>query len=66
MTKSITADMTISEILEIKPKAAQVLHKFGMHCLGCAIASGETLKEAAEVHDINLDELLSALNEENS
>jgi len=32
-----------------------------MGCVGCAIARGETIREAAMAHGIPLDELLSAL-----
>jgi hybrid cluster-associated redox disulfide protein len=33
-----------------------------MHCLGCAIAHGETIAEAAMVQGIDVDELLNELN----
>ena len=36
--------------------------QFGMHCLGCAIAHGETVEQAAEVHGIDVDALIEALN----
>jgi hybrid cluster-associated redox disulfide protein len=32
-----------------------------MGCVGCAIARGETIRQAAEAHGIPLPELLSAL-----
>lgn len=43
-------------------KIAETLFSFGMHCLGCAMASGETLEEAAMVHGIDIDEMVEALN----
>jgi hybrid cluster-associated redox disulfide protein len=58
---TLTADSTISEILREKPEAAEVLFRFGMGCLGCAMAKGETMREAAMAHGIPLAELLSAL-----
>lgn len=58
----INAQMTISEILKEKPESADILHEFGMHCLGCAIAAGESLEDAAEAHGIKLEDLLAALN----
>jgi hybrid cluster-associated redox disulfide protein len=57
----ITADSTIYDLLKAKPDSAEVLFKFGMGCVGCAIARGETIREAAMVHGIPLDELLAAL-----
>jgi len=59
----ITKDKTISEVLDENPKTAEVFMKHGMGCLGCAIASGETIEEAASVHGIDVDILLNELNE---
>lgn len=58
---TVTADSTIMDLLHEKPESAEVLFKFGMGCLGCAIARGETIREAAMAHGIPLKELLSAL-----
>ncbi|MDE6967413.1 MAG: DUF1858 domain-containing protein [Clostridia bacterium] len=64
----INKDMKIAELLELDvPEAkineiAETLFSFGMHCLGCAMASGETLEEAAMVHGIDIDEMIDALN----
>jgi hybrid cluster-associated redox disulfide protein len=60
----ITAEMTIAEALKLKPAAAAVLMGKGMHCLGCVIAQGETIAQAAEVHNLPLEELLAELNRE--
>ena len=57
----ITADSTIYDLLKAKPESTEALFKFGMGCVGCAIARGETIREAAEAHGIPLSELLSAL-----
>jgi len=58
----ITPEMTIAQILHEKPDAAETLRNFGMHCLGCSVASGESIKAAAEVHGIDLGKLMEALN----
>lgn len=58
---TLTADSTIADILKEKPEAADVLFRFGMGCIGCALANGETLRQAAMGHGIPLDELLAAL-----
>lgn len=57
----LTADSTIYELLQAKPQSTDALFKFGMGCVGCAIARGETIREAAEAHGIPLPELLKAL-----
>lgn len=59
----IKKDMTIGEMLRVKPDAAPVLLEIGMHCLGCPSAQGETLEEAAMVHGIAVDELLEKINQ---
>ena len=58
---ALNADSTIAELLREKPDSAQILFRFGMGCLGCAIANSETIREAAQVHGIPLEEMLSAL-----
>lgn len=60
---AITKDMTIAAVLKggnVEAKA-EVLYNFGMHCLGCALATGETIEQAAEVHNIDVEILLKAL-----
>ncbi|MCX7780898.1 MAG: DUF1858 domain-containing protein, partial [Negativicutes bacterium] len=58
----ITADSVISDIIRVYPQTIPVLRSFGMGCLGCPSSSGEPVKQAAEIHGINVEELVSALN----
>ena len=60
--EKVTKDMTIGEIIRINPKYAEVLMTFGMGCVGCPASQAETLEEAAQVHGLELDNLLRALN----
>ena len=62
MEKKITENTLIMEAVELNPNAPEILLGYGMHCLGCAIAHGETIAEAASVHGIDVNELLDALN----
>jgi hybrid cluster-associated redox disulfide protein len=57
----ISKDMTIAEILRLKPDSGQVFLKAGMHCVGCPSAQGETLAEAATVHAMDADDLLAKI-----
>ena len=59
----ITRDMTIAEALEVDEGIAPILMQSGMHCLGCAMASGESIVEAAQVHGIDGEALLAQINE---
>lgn len=62
--KPITAEMTIAEVLKQKPDAVRILSQHGMHCIGCAVATGESLGAAAEVHGIDVETLINDLNQE--
>ena len=59
----ITADTLIADCLQINPNAVEILQGAGMHCLGCAMAHGETIAEAVAVHGEDLDKLLAKPNE---
>ncbi len=58
----INKDMTIGEVIRKKEGAAEILMSFGMGCVGCPSAQAETLAEAALVHDLDIEKLLTALN----
>jgi hybrid cluster-associated redox disulfide protein len=62
--EKITAEMTIIEILKLRADAGDILRKHGMHCLGCSIAVTENLREAANVHGIDIDRLITDLNKD--
>lgn len=55
---------TIGEVLRKNENLKTVLMGFGMHCFDCPCAQMETLGEAAEVHDIEINYLLDLLNSE--
>ena len=57
----ITKETTICEALRINPDIAPVLLGMGMHCLGCPASQGESLEEAAMVHGMDVDELMSQI-----
>ena len=59
----ITKEMTIAQVLQIDPGCAPIFLGFGMHCIGCPVSSGETLEEAGQVHGVDVDELVTKLNE---
>ena len=55
---------TIAEVMHMDAeKATPVFFSFGMHCLYCPMSSHETLEQAGGVHGIDVDVLVSALNE---
>lgn len=58
----ITKDMIISDILEKKPEAGGILIENGLGCLGCPSSQVETLEDAAQIHGMDIEKLLSELN----
>ena len=59
----VEKEMTIAEVLSLNENLKEVLMGFGMHCFSCPCALGETIEEAAEVHEIDVNLLLEKLNE---
>lgn len=62
MKKKITKDMTFHEVLSKYPKTTKVFLKHGMHCIGCILASGETIEQGAKAHGIDTKKLIEELN----
>ena len=54
----ITKDTKIGELLQVSPEIANVLTDIGMHCVGCPSSRGETLEQAADVHGLDVDDLV--------
>lgn len=59
----ITKDTIIVDVLRIDINAAQVFMEEGLHCLGCAMSTSETIEQACWVHGLDVDHLISRLNE---
>ena len=57
----ISRDTVIGEIVENCPQTMPVFQEIGMHCLGCAMASGETVEQACAAHGVDPDEFLDYL-----
>ena len=57
----ISRDTMISEILTNAPEAMPVFQNIGMHCLGCALATAESLEQACAAHGVDPDEFIVEL-----
>ena len=60
---TITKDTIIGDILTIAPQTAPIFMGIGMHCLGCPASRGETVEQACAVHQVDVNELLTKVNE---
>ena len=59
----ITKETTMGEMLEYDMGIAYVLMQAGMHCVGCPSSIGESLEEACAVHGLDVDVVLSSIQE---
>ena len=57
----ITRETMLSEILENCPEAMPAFQAIGMHCMGCALASGENVEQACAAHGVDPDAFLEGL-----
>lgn len=61
----IKKDMTLGEVVSKHPKAAEVMLKYGLHCIGCGVAAFETIEQGALAHGMDsktLDKMLKEIN----
>ena len=59
----VERDTVIADILAHAPEAVPLFQSIGMHCMGCAMASGETVEEACDVHGVDTEAFVDRLNE---
>jgi len=61
----ITRQTIIAEAVEKNPKAAEIMLKYGLHCIGCHISPFETIEQGAMVHGISdedIDKMVGEMN----
>ena len=57
----ITKDTLIGDVIGMFPEAMPAFQEIGMHCVGCAMSSGETIEQACYVHGIDPEAFLDML-----
>jgi len=58
----IKKDMSFGEVISKHPETVDIFARHGMHCIGCAIASFETIEQGARAHGIDVKKLVEDLN----
>lgn len=58
----ITKEMSIEEAIKVHPKVVDVLNKYHMGCFSCMGATAESLENGAQMHGVDVDQLLTDLN----
>lgn len=57
----ITKNMNFSELIQKYPESAEVLMNEGMHCIGCMMASSETLEQGCLAHGLDTDKIVAKI-----
>ena len=58
----VTRETVISEIMMNAPDCVPLFQDIGMHCMGCALATGENVEEACNAHGVEVEPFLNRLN----
>ena len=59
----ITKEMIIGDVISEHPELVRTFFANGMMCIGCPASQGESIEAAAQVHGLDGDALVAALNE---
>jgi len=62
---AITKDMTIGEVIEKYPDTAKVMMSKGLHCIGCHVATHESIEQGSKAHglsDEDIDSMVAEMN----
>ena len=57
----LTADLTVAEVMNRWPETIPIFFRYRMACVGCPIASFETLAEVAAIYSLDLEFLMNEL-----
>ena len=59
----VTKDTIIYDIMLNAPVTRPLFERIGMHCLGCAYATGESVEQACNAHGVELEPFLQEIND---
>ena len=58
---ALTADMTGDTVLHHWPETVAVFQAYKTACVGCAMASFDTIEDVARIYRLDLDDFMQAL-----
>ena len=58
----VTKETVIADIMMNAPQTMPLFQEIGMHCMGCAMSSGENVEQACAVHGVDADLFVTKLN----
>lgn len=65
-TVFVTKDMTVGEVIEKYPDAAEIMTAHGLHCFGCSVNTMESVEAGAQSHGIPDGEIAAMMDEINA
>jgi hybrid cluster-associated redox disulfide protein len=58
--------MSIAEAVCKYPQTADIMMRYGMHCIGCQVAAMESISQGAAAHGLNKAQIAKMLKEMNA
>lgn len=58
----ITKETSIEEAIKMHPKVVEIFNKYHMGCFSCMGATAESIASGAQMHGVDVDQLLIDLN----
>lgn len=62
----VNKNMTLGEAIQKFPESAEIMMNYGLHCIGCHVATWETIEQGALSHgmsDKETDRMIKEINE---
>lgn len=59
----VTKDTIVYDVMINAPQTQPLFQRIGMHCLGCAYATGESIEAACMVHGVDVDSFVDEVND---
>jgi len=62
---TITKEMTLGEVVQTYPETVNIMFKYGLHCIGCHVATWETIEQGMLAHGNTAGQIESMVREMN-
>jgi len=59
---TVTKDSNIMEVINEYPETVSILQKHGIGCIGCMLASAETIEQGLSAHGLDVDAIVTEMN----
>ncbi|MBN1502606.1 DUF1858 domain-containing protein [Candidatus Woesearchaeota archaeon] len=58
--------MLLGDVVKSFPETAYIMMRYGLHCVGCHVATHETIEQGAKAHGLSEKEIEKMVKEMNS